>query len=72
MRSIVSLGQHLALDVIADGVESKEQLDYLREVNCPYLQGFYFSRPVEQDAAMRLFQEGIPAACGNPAVAALC
>ncbi|MGH9782565.1 MAG: EAL domain-containing protein [Terriglobia bacterium] len=72
VRSIVSLGQHLGLDVIAEGVETKEQLDYLREVNCPYLQGFYFSRPLEQDAAIRLFQEGIPVACGNPAVPAIC
>jgi len=59
VRSIVSLGQNLGLDVIAEGVETEEQLDYLQELNCQYVQGFYFSRPLERDAATRLFQEGI-------------
>ncbi|OFW43617.1 MAG: hypothetical protein A3J28_09685 [Acidobacteria bacterium RIFCSPLOWO2_12_FULL_60_22] len=59
VRSIVSLGQNLGLEVIAEGVETEAQLDFLRELNCQYVQGFYFSRAVERDAATRLFQEGI-------------
>jgi len=72
VRSIVSLGQNLGLDVVAEGVETEEQLDYLREVGCPYVQGFYFARPMEQDAAIRLFQEGIPRACPKTATPTLC
>ena len=68
VRSIVSLGQNLGLEVIAEGVETEEQLDYLREVNCPYGQGFYFSRPLERDAATQLFQEGIPSAAATTAI----
>lgn len=56
VRSIVSLGENLELDVIAEGVETAEQLDYLRRVNCPYAQGFLFARPMEPKAAARLLQ----------------
>ncbi|MBI1955825.1 MAG: EAL domain-containing protein [Acidobacteria bacterium] len=59
VQSIVSLGDNLGLNVIAEGVETAEQLDYVREANCPYVQGYYFSRPVDQDAATRLYQEGV-------------
>lgn len=59
VRSIVSLGHNLGLNVVAEGVETAEQLDFLREANCGYVQGYYFSRPVDQDAATRLYQEGI-------------
>jgi hypothetical protein len=59
VRSIVSLGHNLGLRVIAEGVETVEQLDYLWAVNCQYVQGYYFSRPVDPDAATRLLQEGI-------------
>lgn len=72
VRSIVSLGQNLGLDVIAEGVETEGQLDYLREVGCPYVQGFYFSRAVEQEAAIRLFHEGIPVACAKTATPTFC
>jgi len=71
VRSIVSLGKNLGLDVIAEGVETEAQLDFLREAGCPYVQGFYFSRAVEQDVAIRLFHEGIPVACGKAAVPTL-
>jgi diguanylate cyclase (GGDEF)-like protein/PAS domain S-box-containing protein len=46
-RAIVNLGQNLALDVVAEGVEKPEQADVLRRIGCPYAQGFLFARPVE-------------------------
>ncbi|SFD06719.1 GGDEF domain-containing protein [Butyrivibrio sp. YAB3001] len=36
----------IGMDVIAKGVESKEQVDYLRDIGCAKLQGFYYSKPV--------------------------
>lgn len=44
--AIVSLGQKLKLDVVAEGVETLEQLEFLRENNCDSIQGYYFGRPV--------------------------
>jgi diguanylate cyclase (GGDEF)-like protein len=51
VRTIVSLGRNLGLDVIAEGVETEEQANFLREIQCPYAQGYYFARPMEPDAA---------------------
>ena len=54
VRSIVTMAHNLKMDVVAEGVETKEQLEKLRMLNCEYGQGFYFSRPVERDAAEAL------------------
>jgi CheY-like chemotaxis protein len=45
-RSIISLSQSLQLKVIAEGVETEEQLGYLRRHRCDEIQGYYFSRPL--------------------------
>ena len=44
--AVISLGQKLNLRVIAEGVETAEQLAILRENNCDEIQGYYFSKPV--------------------------
>ncbi|MGF7173772.1 bifunctional diguanylate cyclase/phosphodiesterase [Azospirillum doebereinerae] len=45
-RAIVGLGRSLGLSVIAEGVETEEQLQLLRDLSCESYQGFLFSRPV--------------------------
>lgn len=50
IRSIVSLSRALNLTVVAEGVESREQADMLREAGCDQLQGFYFARPMDAAA----------------------
>jgi EAL domain-containing protein (putative c-di-GMP-specific phosphodiesterase class I) len=45
-RTIVLMGANLGLAVIAEGIETVEQRDYLRDAGCPYGQGYWFSRPV--------------------------
>jgi EAL domain-containing protein (putative c-di-GMP-specific phosphodiesterase class I) len=45
IRSIVSLAHDLGLKVTAEGVETKKQLAFLKEISCDFAQGFYFSRP---------------------------
>ncbi|HEY7746990.1 MAG TPA: EAL domain-containing protein [Desulfuromonadales bacterium] len=44
--SIVAIAHSLGLRSVAEGVETKEQLDFLRDCGCDSLQGYYFSRPV--------------------------
>ena len=52
--AIVSMAHGLSMRVIAEGVETREQLDILRSLNCDELQGFYISRPVAADAVPAL------------------
>lgn len=46
MRFIMELAQYMGLSVIAEGVETKEQLERLKEAGCDYVQGYYFARPM--------------------------
>jgi len=46
VEAVVALAHSLGKKVIAEGVETEEQLDYLRELNCQEIQGFYYSRPL--------------------------
>jgi len=47
VKTIVLLSQNLNINVIAEGIETENQLNYLKNLNCPYGQGFFFSEAVE-------------------------
>lgn len=49
-KSIISLAHNLNLDVVAEGVETPEQLKFLKENGCSKIQGFYFSKPLDINA----------------------
>jgi EAL domain-containing protein (putative c-di-GMP-specific phosphodiesterase class I) len=55
VRAIVEMAHSLRLEVIAEGVETEEQLCQLRELGCDYLQGFLFSKPVDTEAVEWLY-----------------
>ena len=46
VTAVISMGKSLHMGVVAEGVETREQLAFLREQSCPEGQGYYFSRPV--------------------------
>jgi diguanylate cyclase (GGDEF)-like protein len=46
IETIVSLGHQLGLDVIMEGVETAEQMEFVRSLGCDYAQGYYFSKPL--------------------------
>jgi EAL domain-containing protein (putative c-di-GMP-specific phosphodiesterase class I) len=54
--TIISLAHNLKLDVIAEGVETAKQLTQLQALGCEYGQGYYFSRPVNAEAASDLIE----------------
>jgi EAL domain-containing protein (putative c-di-GMP-specific phosphodiesterase class I) len=56
VRTIVGLARILGIGVVAEGVESKDQLARLRELGCSHVQGFYFSKPLDAIGAERLIE----------------
>ncbi|MGH3086610.1 MAG: putative bifunctional diguanylate cyclase/phosphodiesterase, partial [Rubrobacteraceae bacterium] len=56
VQTIVTLAHNLGLDVIAEGVETRKQLDRLRKMGCDYGQGFLFSKPIDGPSAERLIK----------------
>jgi EAL domain-containing protein (putative c-di-GMP-specific phosphodiesterase class I) len=56
VRTIILLAQNLGLAVIAEGVETREQVAMLNELKCNQGQGFFFARPLATDAAGKLIE----------------
>jgi len=54
IEMIVALSNHLGLMVIAEGVETVEQIQFLQSIHCQYTQGFFYSRPLDSRAATKL------------------
>jgi len=46
---MVDLGKKLNVKVCAEGVEKKEQLEFLKNISCDYIQGFLFNKPLPQE-----------------------
>ncbi|WP_303758088.1 bifunctional diguanylate cyclase/phosphodiesterase [Selenomonas ruminantium] len=54
LESIVELGKHLRMEVVVEGVETKEQVDFLERIGCRVIQGYYFSKPIDVGSFMGL------------------
>lgn len=57
LKSIIDLCGELNMISLAEGVETKEQLNYLKEIGCDRMQGYLFSKPVPLDELLKLFEE---------------
>jgi EAL domain-containing protein (putative c-di-GMP-specific phosphodiesterase class I) len=54
IRAIIALARHLKVGVIAEGVETPEQMAQLRDLECEYGQGHFFAAPVDSQAAQNM------------------
>lgn len=60
LRSIVLMAKELGIKTLAEGVETKEELDFLKEIGCGKIQGYYYGRPMPVEEMFRhLDQIGI-------------
>lgn len=59
VSTIISMAHCLNMHVVAEGVETKRQLEYLQENRCKTAQGYYFSKPLDAEHLVRILQRGI-------------
>jgi EAL domain-containing protein (putative c-di-GMP-specific phosphodiesterase class I) len=61
-EAIIRMAKSLSLTVVAEGVETKEQVAFLQRHACDEFQGYYFSKPIPAEDFARLLQRNLPAA----------
>ncbi len=59
IRTIISLAHTLGSKVVAEGAETAEQVKFLEENHCDYIQGYYFSRPLPEEEFAKLLDEAV-------------
>ncbi|NPB08605.1 MAG: bifunctional diguanylate cyclase/phosphodiesterase [Aquificae bacterium] len=57
VKAIILLAKTLGLKTVAEGVETKEQVEFLKELGCDYAQGYYYSRPLPPDELISVLRE---------------
>jgi EAL domain-containing protein (putative c-di-GMP-specific phosphodiesterase class I) len=58
-HAMVSLGQTLGLQIVAEGVENGKQADRLQRMGCDYAQGYFFARPLRPDTMIERIAGGL-------------
>lgn len=59
VENIINLSHQLGIDVVAEGVEEKEQVDYLKNILCDIIQGYYFSEPRQFEDVVKMIGKKI-------------
>jgi EAL domain-containing protein (putative c-di-GMP-specific phosphodiesterase class I)/CRP-like cAMP-binding protein len=62
VKSLVNLSHDLEMEVVAEGIESKQEAEMMRNFNAAYGQGFYFSKPVDETRFIKLLRPRAKAA----------
>lgn len=63
LETIVKMGQTLGMDIIAEGVENKQQVDYLKSIGCDIYQGYYCSKPLSVKDFEKFYTDYVPFQC---------
>ena len=66
VKTILMLGQNLGIEVVAEGIETEQQLATLTVLGCRFGQGYLFSRPIDESYAEELLRSGLPPRLGTP------
>jgi EAL domain-containing protein (putative c-di-GMP-specific phosphodiesterase class I) len=59
VSAVIGMGKSLHMRVVAEGVETREQLAFLQEQNCPEGQGYYFSEPIVAKEFTEMLRRGV-------------
>ncbi len=59
VRAIIAMGKSLKMEIVAEGVETREQLEILQHEGCDQVQGYYFSRPLFEEDFKKLFGQNV-------------
>ncbi len=59
VESIISMCHKLGIHVVAEGVETETELKILREMDCDYIQGYYFSKPLDEQSFVKYLENSI-------------
>lgn len=57
VNTIIIMGKHLDFRVLAEGIETKQQLDYLKKQNCIEGQGYYWSKPIQANQLVEFYHQ---------------
>ncbi|WP_162139873.1 bifunctional diguanylate cyclase/phosphodiesterase [Limisalsivibrio acetivorans] len=57
VKNIIDIGKNMGFAVLAEGVESREQMEKLKEYGCDSFQGYYFSRPIPKDELIKYLRK---------------
>jgi len=66
LTELVRMALNLGLDTVTEGVEDEEQVEFLREIGCTKLQGYYFCRPISEEQIMERYEKGEQIGFENP------
>ena len=66
LTEIVKMAMSIGMETVAEGVETKEQAEFLRDIGCTMLQGFYFCKPIPFEEILEKYEKGMQIGFENP------
>ena len=66
LTELMKMAIGLGIETVTEGVETKEQVEFLREIGCTRLQGFYYSKPLPMEEILKRYREGAQIGFENP------